>query len=64
MMLFSTNRDFPFLCTEKSKLHIMLPLSVICESLVSTSCQAVNELYVGAVKCRLVVHKTNSNDLV
>ena len=59
-----TNREFSF-CVKRKVVEAAFNAAILysCESWIDASCQAVDKLYIGAIKYLLGVRKTTANDL-
>ena len=64
VMFLCTNREFPF-CVKRKVVEAAFDAAILysCESWIDASCQAVDKLYIGAIKYLLGVRKTTANDL-
>ena len=64
VMFLCTNREFPF-CVKRKVVEAAFNAAILysCESWIDASCQAVDKLYIGAIKYLLGVRKTTANDL-
>jgi len=64
IIFMNTNRDFPFYVKRKVlEAAFNAALLYSCESWLDVSCQEVDKMYMGAIKCLLSVRKTTANDL-
>ena len=64
VMFLCTNREFPF-CVKRKVVEAAFNAAILysCESWIDASCQAVDKLYIGAIKYLLGIRKTTANDL-
>ena len=63
-MFLNTNRHFPF-CVKRKVVEAAFNAAILygCESWGGVSCQVVEKLYIGVIKCLLGVRRTAANDL-
>ena len=64
IIFLKTNVDMPF-CAKRKVVEACFNASILygCESWIGVSCQMVDKMYIGALKCLLGVRKTTANDL-